>query len=517
MKPEELLDLLGDVKDGQILDAKRKKKTMRPWVKWPSLAAACLLLVLGVFLLPGRPEPASSENPAESGGSGHEAGSVFMSYVGPVFPLTTREETTLEAERSITWNFESDQNDDTLSPSSGRRYAAVRDSYVLHNPAAEPQTVTAIYPVAASFLTNCLPEITVNGEKTDWELYAGAYSGGFTGVASPGGMERESVNLLELDSWEGYADLLSDGSYLIDAFAEAPTFTQPVTVYRLTDLNDGGSDAGAATLCVEAVYDTKKTTVLTFGMNGFGENAVTGEKQHSTFIREGIRTPEEETKYLVLLGDDWESYRIQGYENGACERGSEISDVSVHVERYESTLEEVLREIAKLRYDRLRDEASGYSHRGIHDAVSFDLYYESFCKFAAVHSILGTAPKERYQWNRLDDLLLETEAHDRILYVTFPLTIPAGERVTVEVERQHPASFDYAGTGGENQGIEGYDMVTQLGSTLTFTRQTAAIEQYDGIEIIRQNFGFDLKGGITEVPLKPDNPRYFLEIRQTNP
>lgn len=514
MKAEELLNLLGDVKDEQILDAKRKKKRMRPWVKWSSLAAACLLLVLGVFLLPGRPDTVSPENPAESGGSGHEAGSVFMSYAGPMFPLTTREETTLEAERSITWNFESYQNDDTLSPYSGRRYATVQDSYVLHNPAAEPQTVTAIYPVAASFTTDYLPEITVNGEKTDWELHAGAYSGGFTGVASPGGMERESLNLQELESWEGYAALLTDGSYLMDAFSEVPTFTQPVTVYKLTDLTDGGSDADAATLCVQAIYDTEKTTVLTFGMNGYGEDAVTGEKQHSTFIREGVRTPEEETKYLVLLGDDWESYRIQGYENGACERGTELSTVSAHVERYESTLGEALREIAKLHYDLIQDETSVYSHLSTNDAVSFDLYYETFCKFFAIHSSIGTAPKERYESNRLGDLLYETETKDRILYFAFPITIPAGESVTVEVEQQHPASFDYACVGGENQGIDGYDMVTQLGSTFTFTQQTAAIEQYDGIEIVRQNFGFDLEQGITEVTLSPDQPHYFLEVRE---
>ena len=57
-------------------------------------------------------------------------------------------------------------------------------------------------------------------------------------------------------------------------------------------------------------------------------------------------------------------------------------------------------------------------------------------------------------------------------------------------------------------------MVTSLGSNLTFTVQTASISNYDAIEIIRQNFGFDFVGGITKVDLKVSEPHYYLEIRE---
>ena len=42
-------------------------------------------------------------------------------------------------------------------------------------------------------------------------------------------------------------------------------------------------------------------------------------------------------------------------------------------------------------------------------------------------------------------------------------------------------------------------LVTALGSNLTFTKQSAAIKGYGEIEIVRQNFGFDLERGITQV------------------
>ncbi|MFR3920784.1 MAG: hypothetical protein ACLTYN_01200 [Dysosmobacter welbionis] len=42
----------------------------------------------------------------ESGGDGHSPGTTFLSYAGPVFPLTTAETNTrLTAGRTVTWDF----------------------------------------------------------------------------------------------------------------------------------------------------------------------------------------------------------------------------------------------------------------------------------------------------------------------------------------------------------------------------------------------------------------------------
>ena len=55
--------------------------------------------------------------------------------------------------------------------------------------------------------------------------------------------------------------------------------------------------------------------------------------------------------------------------------------------------------------------------------------------------------------------------------------------------------------------------MTRLGSNLDFTEQRAALENTDNIQIERQNFGFDLEKGVTEVTLDLETEHYYLEIQ----
>ena len=73
------------------------------------------------------------------------------------------------------------------------------------------------------------------------------------------------------------------------------------------------------------------------------------------------------------------------------------------------------------------------------------------------------------------------------------------------------ASIDYI---GKDKGKDGYDMATRLGSNLTFTEQTASIRSYEEIEIIAQNFGFDLTNDISSVTLELNQDHYWMEIRK---
>ena len=102
----------------------------------------------------------------------------------------------------------------------------------------------------------------------------------------------------------------------------------------------------------------------------------------------------------------------------------------------------------------------------------------------------------------------------RVFYLCFPLEIPAGSTVEVEITGIKNGSFDFDCYGGDNVGVYGYDLVTALGSNLPFTKQSAAIEGYGEIKIVRQNFGFDLEQGITKVALDPQVPHYWLEVRR---
>ena len=55
-------------------------------------------------------------------------------------------------------------------------------------------------------------------------------------------------------------------------------------------------------------------------------------------------------------------------------------------------------------------------------------------------------------------------------------------------------------------------MVTQLGSVLEFSEQTSSISNTQFIEIVYQNFGFDLDNGIVQVDLDLNEPHYYMEI-----
>ena len=57
-------------------------------------------------------------------------------------------------------------------------------------------------------------------------------------------------------------------------------------------------------------------------------------------------------------------------------------------------------------------------------------------------------------------------------------------------------------------------MASRLGSNIGFTRAGASISGYDEIEIVQQNFGFDIENGVTEVMLSLDEPHYYLEVRK---
>ena len=52
------------------------------------------------------------------------------------------------------------------------------------------------------------------------------------------------------------------------------------------------------------------------------------------------------------------------------------------------------------------------------------------------------------------------------------------------------------------------------GSCLTCSEQRATLEDRGQIEIVRQNFGFDLEQGVKTVALDPAEPHYYLEVRR---
>lgn len=550
MSGEQLFRIFGLVDDDLIEEAapgfQANTAVRRPWRRVLA-AAACLAVIwgasfvwrsgvfiggLGSTMAGDGAAPGVSSDSGEAANNGAASGSdpgdavqdneplsvegaAFMSYAGPVFPLTTVEtDTGLAAERTLTWDFTTGAYQDGSPRQWG---AAVTDGYTLSNPTDEDVTVTALYPFAGSFLdlAEQRPTVTINGMEIETTLYAGAYAGGFQGVWESNGedgyqLDGTTLNLESPDSWTDYKALLENGSYLSQALGDAPVLDSPVTVYEFSDFQAPHAQYRAATQAIEFTIDQEKTTVLTYGFNGGSWDCDTGWRQYDYFVPDGVHH-NTDLKLLMVLGEDIGAYTLTGYENGGCER--EIDGVSCTVTRRETTLDAALDELCRYYYNDYAGWQYGMEDSAV-EAVPYPLFRRTVAELLVQYGVLsGDAMVDRYADGRLDDMVSEAMGHDRVLYLAVPATVPARGSVDITFKLWKGPSFDYGCSGSENVGLQGYDMVTKLGSTLDFTAQTAALANTGNIEIIRQNLGFDLENGVAEVSLDLAQEHYYLEIR----
>ena len=526
MKAERLFRVLGIVDPALVEEAYAVRR--RPWRRWAALAA-CLALAVGFgWMAAGgfrgygsgmsggsAPIGGTTGAPANSGyfgdsgggGVGVEDGILFMSYGGPVLPLTAIEDTAgLTAERAVTWDFAPGTN----SHGETRQWGAVvTDGYMLRNGTGTDITVTALYPFTGTLdnISLTRPEVTVDGEAVEPELVAGAYSGGFQSTF--GAEIPDTMNLDALNSWEEYRVLLEDGRYLEQALGAYPVLDMPVTVYEFSDFAAPLEEYHAATQAVSFDIDEDATQIFTYGFNGAEWDE--GFRRYSYFVPDGKRR-EPDLKLLVVLGEDIGDYALAGYQDGGCDPGEEIEGVSCTVARRETTLDAVLERLCRYyaeRYagGRVSDQGNAFDH------IPFEMYRGAAAELLSRHGALADAPMDRYMDGRLDDILSETLSHDRVLYLAFPVTVPAGGSVTVDCVLWKEPSFDYGCSDSENEGLQGYDMVTTLGSSLEFTAQRAAVVNAGGVTITGGNFGFKLEDGEDVVELDLEKEHYYLEVR----
>lgn len=539
MREDKLYEAITLIDDDLIDETARYVSTPKRavhWKRWTALAA-CLVLAVGVGgTLLGRFGGFGGNSSAGAGGSGSDDGSTFLSYAGPVFPLTTIENADgLTAERDITLDFLPwapvwVSNEEMAAELTGlteeeRQQALVdynqafpeggywsrstdilvTDSYTLTNTTDADKTVTALYPFVSSWgsLAERRPALSLDGEALEADLLVGPYSGGFQGAFGSSSDTPDLVNLAQLNSWAEYKALLEDGSYLAQALEEFPDLSGiPVTVYKFTDAwgPERSDEIPNPSIRVTFDMDYDNTTVLTYGFH------MGSWDQDAGWMGQGFSIPRPQWPdygnpyYLIVLGDDVENMDIQCYVTGGWDTTEEIQDFGVTVERYETDLDLVLREVVGLL-------------RGGSEADDFETYYGLYCDYLLTYGVLAEGGGvERYDTGWLEEL--DVGSVDRVCYLQAQVTIPAGGSVTLSAEMAKSASFDYYCAHTENQGVYGYDMVTRLGSTLTFTGQSAALEDRGQIEIVRQNFGFDLERGVNIVELDADTEHYYLEVKR---
>ena len=462
MKSDELLDAIGEAKDEYVQDVRNAKvKKMPGWAKWTSAIAACLVLTLGVSLFFG-----GMGGNAGAGGSGHEDGSTFMSYAGPVFPLTLREEnTSISADRSITMDFEpwvpvwisneeeaasrtnlteAEKQDvlDTYNewyPEGGRYQTSdniiVTDTYTLSNKSTEDQTVSILYPFASSLkdLSKNRPTISVNDEIIDTKLHAGSYAGTFQGAWENWAETHEnpgSLNLQYIESWTGYQTLLSDGSYLRRALGEYPDLSDiPVIVYTFTDPwgPEEDDDAGIPNPSMRIMFelDYEKTKVLSYGFHSASNDRENGIMGRGFSIREEGERWYDNPYFLIIIGDDVQNMTYQGYVTGGWDNDAKV-EAGVTITRTESNLETALREAASFYYGEMTD-VENYVETD--PEYGFEMYYGLLKEQLVAYGVLSENGAARYDSGWIEDL--DVVGVDRVFWLEAEITIPAGESVTV--------------------------------------------------------------------------------------
>lgn len=529
MKNERLFRILGLIDEELIEEAAapapaRKKSYLKPMMGLAACLAVVCLVSLPVLFGGGRKEEAAAPQSPEDGYTGIETekseaaasdtepfsteGTSFISYVGPVFPMTILNETGgLTAERSTIWDFAPQAGHNGSSHQWG---ASVADNYVLMNHTTGEILAMVCYPIPASFvdLEEVQPALSVNGEEQDWTLAAGAYAGGFRDAGVDDG---SSWNLAQPDSWTDYKAILEDGSYFANAMGEYPELSESVTVYSFTDFQTP-SAYHAATQAIEFTIVPEKTTVLSYGFNGKDWDTETGWERHSFFVPNGVRH-DSGAKMLIVLGEDIGDYSLCGYEDGGCDAGEELPGVSCTVTRHETTLSAVIDELCAA-YAKESNWHLGVDEESVFSFLSMDLYRSKVTELLLQHGIFaGNQTKDRYSDGRLDEIFSETLTQQRILYLITEVAVPAESSVKLSVNLWKVPSHDYGCSGSAKADAQGYDFVTTLGSTVNYTSQTAALKNTDGIELLDQNFGFDLNNGMTEVSLDSQQEYYYLVIR----
>lgn len=521
MQREKLYDAITNIREEYIEEAQiniswssGKKRIFRnPFWKSFAVTAASLFAAAccGMMVFWGFHSRMGVGGSDFSGGgvnaSGHGEGTVFMSYDGPIFPLALREENpAITAERDITLDFSGQGN---------LRDISVTDRYVLKNDSEQDQTVRILYPFVSTLhqvdaREDTVPVLKAGGAELGTEIFAGDYAGGFQGAMGEDARAGEALlNLEEPKSWEDYRSLLSDGSYREKAFCEWPDLTEyPAVVYKFTNPSGPGRSDKIPnpTIHVNFELDYDRTRVLAYGFDGYSRDWDKGYMDQTFSIREpeeaGYGTPH----YLIILGDDVENLRTAGFVTGGWDTKKTI-EYSVDMERYETNLEEVLREIAGYLFEWKREQQEVPGSGGL----DFEVWYGALADYLLnYYGIMPGKGIARYDTGWIQDM--DFSHVDRVFYLEAEVTVPAGGETVLTAEMAKQPSFDHYCAKTENQCIDGFDLVTTLGSELIFTRQSAALLGAEGIEIVRQNFGFDPENGVDCVELNLDQEHYFIEI-----
>ncbi len=486
---EDLLDALNDVNDDIILEAdKVRNGSGRPARRAVVLrllaAAAAVVLLLGAELFAALKLNLIGGN--ESPKYAESDGIVYTDYAGPVFPLTVLEGAAdVEAYRETIFDF---------SPCrEGEASVFVTDSYRLKDQGEGERTIRFRYPFSGSLQdqSSIVPTIFINDSEVKTNLKIASAS-----------------QDTQMDSWLAYKELLENETSE-DSLIEQTLAGEPATVYRFSDIPiSEGSDTEE--LKVSISYDPVKTKVLSYGFTGVEQS----NDSETVFLYAPLIQSDEAC--LIVLGEGLKSYEVTLMDlNG---EPNLLNDLETSAILYENTMPyfDALAAASSRYYDAIRQDDAEGQDKKIISLLSDDAVILLFTETALKFKSLQIQDAVNDQVIELESIYSAVFSSKHLFCVEFSLELQSDETVRILASMEKDASRNrYTETARKRSDeIDGYDFVPCLGSEIHFLTQKAVVQNTEQIEIIDQNFGFDLNKQITEVMLDPAVEYYYMKIRR---
>ena len=406
----------------------------------------------------------------------------FQSYRGPVLPMTSLNGADgVDVDRNVDFDFAPYQDGNDYS-TLGKGAAGITDTYILTNTTGETKTLELVYGFQGQFIDHPeeFPSITVDGVMIQPELYP-------------------SVDMEELvwnaHNFDRYSQVLEENDFLSTALQQSEELDIPVTAYHFTDLAyEGAEVAGFPMLTLRFSLD-ENTTVWTMIVDEFG--AEQNGKQRMMFrIDRG-------EAWVFTVGGTFIDPEFGGNKDYNVTDSSAIDNISYKLETYEITLNDVIQHFAQS-YDFWAIEGQNtYPNAG---GLTPELLVDGTIK--RIHSMGQQNSSEKIML--IESLFHKVVTEPRMMYLVFPVVLESGQSVTVEATYIQEPSMDIS---GPKHYREGYELATKLGSDLHFANLSSSLSNTALIELGKQNFGFDLEKGITEVILDLQVDRYYLEVK----
>lgn len=405
----------------------------------------------------------------------------FNHYAGPVLPMTSLNGAEgVEVQRNVNFDFSPyEKPGDYATLSKGA--AGITDTYILTNTTGENRTLELVYGFQGQFIDYAeeFPTITVNGETIPAALYPS--------------VDPESL-VWNANHFEKYSEVLRENDFMTIALSAPEIPEQTVTAYHFTDLAYHG-DLVAAYPMLTVTFSTAEDTVLWTNMvDSIGTDDETG-RHHLMF-----RVDRGEA-WIFAVGGTLNDLEFGGNRDYNIDDKSAI-EVEYRMEVFETDFASVLTRFAR-EYNFWEIEGNTYyPNPGF---VTPEILVNGTIKQMGEKDWVENAHNVRTFSGHFHKIITD----HRMMYLVFPVEIPAGQTVTVEASYVQEPSYDIS---GPKKYREGYEMATKLGSDLNFTDLGASLSNTARIEIGKQNFGFDLEQGITDVILDLNVERYYLEV-----